>query len=101
MHAQAKQTFGSIPELIEHHRSNTSGLPLPLSIVVPKAHAKALVISKKLEKAWELKRSRSSLSTIACPRKGQQSPPMEVFALKLLAALALSVPEKRSPEPPS
>lgn len=51
-----KQTFGSIPELIEHHRANSSGLPMPLSHIVPKAHAKALVISKKMEAEWELKR---------------------------------------------
>eukprot|EP00039_Didymoeca_costata_P022212 m.3995 g.3995 ORF g.3995 m.3995 type:complete len:586 (-) comp2874_c0_seq1:954-2711(-) len=56
-----KQTFNSIPELIEHHRSHSSGLPMPLSHIVQKAHASAIVISKKMEAEWELKRDDVSM----------------------------------------
>lgn len=59
-----KQTFESIPDLITHHQSHTSGLPMVLSNIVPKAHAKALVISKKLEAAWELNRKDVVLGTM-------------------------------------
>lgn len=54
---RAKQLFASIPELIEHHTTSTSGLPVLLSDVIPKMHAKAVVISKDLEAKWELNRS--------------------------------------------
>lgn len=54
---RAKQTFNSIPELIEHHQQHHSGLPVLLEYVIPKAGKRAVVISKKLEEAWELKRS--------------------------------------------
>lgn len=53
---RAKQIFESIPELIEHHKGRTSGLPVILSYCIPKAGKRAVVISKKLEEAWELSR---------------------------------------------
>eukprot|EP00036_Acanthoecidae_sp_10tr_P010434 CAMPEP_0182922166 /NCGR_PEP_ID=MMETSP0105_2-20130417/4623_1 /TAXON_ID=81532 ORGANISM="Acanthoeca-like sp., Strain 10tr" /NCGR_SAMPLE_ID=MMETSP0105_2 /ASSEMBLY_ACC=CAM_ASM_000205 /LENGTH=604 /DNA_ID=CAMNT_0025059763 /DNA_START=137 /DNA_END=1951 /DNA_ORIENTATION=+ len=53
---RAKQIFTSIPELIEHHKQRTSGLPVILSYCIPKAGKRAVVISKKLEEAWELPR---------------------------------------------
>ena len=58
---RAKQLFGSIPELIEHHTQNTSGLPVILSDCIPKQHAKAVVISKDLEEKWELVREKITL----------------------------------------
>jgi len=56
-----KQTFGSIPELIQHHQEHHSGLPLKLMHIVVKAHAKGIVISKKDEETWEMKRSEIKL----------------------------------------
>eukprot|EP00040_Diaphanoeca_grandis_P023518 m.128105 g.128105 ORF g.128105 m.128105 type:complete len:599 (-) comp29314_c0_seq1:618-2414(-) len=53
---RAKQSFDSIHELIEHHKNSTSGLPVVLSMVIPKMHAHAIVISKHLDDAWELPR---------------------------------------------
>eukprot|EP00035_Acanthoeca_spectabilis_P021746 m.439974 g.439974 ORF g.439974 m.439974 type:complete len:604 (+) comp18449_c0_seq1:201-2012(+) len=53
---RAKQIFTSIPELIEHHKGRTSGLPVLLTYCIPKAGKRAVVISKKLEEAWELNR---------------------------------------------
>jgi len=53
---RAKQLFNSIPALIDHHKGSTSGLPVVLSMVIPKMHAKAVVIAKHLEEAWELPR---------------------------------------------
>lgn len=58
---RAKQLFNSIPELIEHHTQNTSGLPVILSDCIPKQHAKAVVISKDLEEKWELVREKITL----------------------------------------
>eukprot|EP00038_Savillea_parva_P008563 m.177738 g.177738 ORF g.177738 m.177738 type:complete len:603 (-) comp14407_c0_seq1:150-1958(-) len=53
---RAKQLFPSIPELIKHHQGRTSGLPVVLTHCIPKAGKRAVVISKKLEEAWELNR---------------------------------------------
>ena len=51
-----RMPFPGIPVLIAHHQEHASGLPMALSHVVPRAHAKRVVISKKLEAEWELNR---------------------------------------------
>ena len=56
-----KQTFPSIPDLISHHQEHHSGLPLKLTHIVPKAHAKGIVISKKDEETWEMNRNEIKL----------------------------------------
>lgn len=48
--------FDTIQLMIENYRKKADGIPCQLKNTIPKAHAKAMIISKETEKKWELKR---------------------------------------------
>lgn len=58
------RNFPTIQDLIAHYRSNADGIACALTDTVPKAHAKAVVISKAAEKRWELKREDLELGKV-------------------------------------
>lgn len=49
--------FPTIQEMIAHYRRKSEGIACLLTNTIPKAHAKAMIISKEMEKKWEIKRS--------------------------------------------
>lgn len=46
--------FDTIRALIEHHMSQSDGLNCKLEHIVPRAHAKTVVFSKKIDDEWEI-----------------------------------------------
>eukprot|EP00051_Salpingoeca_urceolata_P016150 m.213238 g.213238 ORF g.213238 m.213238 type:complete len:648 (+) comp18602_c0_seq5:1936-3879(+) len=63
-HIRPGETFPDIPSLVDRYRDDGGGLTTALIFPVPKAHSKAVVISKSVDKQWELKREDIQLGRV-------------------------------------